>query len=88
MEITRLSTKGQVVLPLSIRSAHAWAPGTEFSVEDTGGGILLRPISRFRPTRLEQVAGCLKWTGKPKTIAQMKRAITSEIKARHDRGRH
>lgn len=88
METTRLSTKGQVILPKAVRSARAWLPGTQFSVEETPEGLLLRPIGRFPETRLEEVAGCLKWTGKPKTTLQMRRAIAREIKRRHDRGRY
>jgi AbrB family looped-hinge helix DNA binding protein len=68
METTRLSTKGQVILPKAVRSARAWLPGTEFVVEETPEGVLLRPIGRLPQSRLEDVAGCLKWTGKPKTI--------------------
>jgi AbrB family looped-hinge helix DNA binding protein len=42
METTRLSTKGQIILPKAIRDSRAWGPGTEFTVEETGEGILLR----------------------------------------------
>jgi AbrB family looped-hinge helix DNA binding protein len=47
METTRLSSKGQVILPKSIRDAHRWQPGTEFMVEDTAEGVLLRPAKPF-----------------------------------------
>jgi len=47
METTRLSSKGQVILPKSIRDAHRWQPGTEFVVEETTEGILLRPAKTF-----------------------------------------
>jgi len=47
METTRLSTKGQVILPKTIRTARAWGPGTEFTVEETQEGILLRPARRL-----------------------------------------
>ena len=60
METTRLSTKGQIILPKSIREPRAWGPGTEFEVEETGDGILLRPRARFPDTNLEEVAGCLR----------------------------
>ena len=50
METTRLSTKGQIILPKNIRTSRAWAPGTEFTVEETADGILLRPAGRFRRT--------------------------------------
>jgi AbrB family looped-hinge helix DNA binding protein len=48
METTRISTKGQIILPKSLRVARAWGPGTEFTVEETGNGILLRPTTRFQ----------------------------------------
>ena len=39
METTRLSSKGQVILPKSIRASHKWEPGVEFAVEDTPDGV-------------------------------------------------
>ena len=44
METTRLSSKGQIILPKSIRASHQWEPGVEFAVEDTPEGVLLRPL--------------------------------------------
>lgn len=88
METTRLSTKGQIILPKSIRDARAWRAGTEFTVEETKEGVLLRPASPFPRTTLDQVIGCLKYKGKRKTLAQMDEAITREIKRRHDSGRY
>jgi AbrB family looped-hinge helix DNA binding protein len=40
---TRLSAKGQVVIPKTVRDAHHWAPGTEFTVIERPDGILLKP---------------------------------------------
>ncbi len=88
METTRLSTKGQIILPKGIRVSRAWGPGTEFTVEETGNGILLRPTARFPDTSLEEVAGCLRSSGKAKTAAQMRAAIGREVMRRHDRGRY
>ncbi len=88
METTRLSTKGQIVLPKSIRLSRAWQPGTEFTVEETGDGILLRPAERFPDSNLEDVAGCLRTKRKPATPAQMAAAIRDEVKRRHDSGRY
>ena len=88
MDITRLSTKGQIVLPKNIRDSHAWGPGTELTVEETGDGILLRRAPRRATTSLDEVVGCLGFKGRPKTIAQMKDAIGREVISRHDRGRY
>jgi AbrB family looped-hinge helix DNA binding protein len=88
MQTTRLSTKGQIILPKGIRVSKAWGPGTEFTVEETGDGILLRPAARFPDTDLEEVAGCLRSKGKLRTPAQMRAAIRREVVRRHDRGRY
>lgn len=88
METTRLSTKGQIILPKAIRDARAWAPGTEFTVEEAGDGILLRPAAQFPEAELEEVAGCLPPKRQSKTPAQMRAAIGREVRRRHDRGRY
>jgi len=88
METTRLSTKGQIILPKGIRDSRAWGPGTEFEVEETGDGILLRPAARFPDTLLEEVAGSLRSGRTSKTPEQMRAAIVPEVRRRHDRGRY
>ena len=88
MQTTRLSTKGQIVLPTAIRISRAWGPGTEFTVEETGDGVLLRPSGRFPAARLDEVAGCLRAGRRPGTPAQMHSAVAREVNRRHDRGRY
>ena len=88
MDTTRLSTKGQIILPKNIRTARAWGPGTKFTVEEIDGGILLRPEGRFPSSDLDDVAGCLRSRRKPKTLARMQDAIKREVMRRHDRGRY
>jgi AbrB family looped-hinge helix DNA binding protein len=88
METTRLSTKGQIVLPQNIRNSRAWGTGTEFTVEETADGILLRPVGRFPETDLDSVAGCLKYKGRPKTLKQIQTGVEREVKRRRDSGRY
>ena len=88
MVTTRLSTKGQIILPKDIRSSHSWGPGTEFTVEDTSDGVLLRPAGQFPAVNLDQVAGCLRPKGKSKSLAQMRTGIRRTVIERHDRGRY
>jgi len=88
MERTRLSTKGQIVLPEPIRTSRGWMPGTEFTVEPSEDGVLLRPAAGFKKVKLSEVAGCLKYKGSPKTLQQMSNAIKQELKRRNDRGRY
>lgn len=88
MELTRLSTKGQIILPKNIRTARAWMPGTEFAVEETSDGVLLRPTGHFPEATLNQVAGCLRPQRKAKTVVQMHAAVRRELMRRHDSGRY
>ena len=88
METTKLSSKGQVVLPKSVREARSWEPGTEFGVEEVPEGILLRPLRPFPSTSFDEAFGCLKYTRRAKTLRQMEKAIARGVRARHDRGRY
>ena len=75
METTRLSNKGQVVIPKQVRSAHGWKPGLEFIVEDTGDGIKLKPKKPFLETRVEELLGCVGYQGAKKSLKEMEAAI-------------
>ena len=88
METTRLSSKGQVILPKAVRDAWSWDAGTEFAVEEVADGVLLRPLRPFRATAFDEVFGCLKYKGRAKTLRQMEQAIAKGVKERHGRGRY
>lgn len=87
METTRLSSKGQLVLPKAIREADAWTEGTEFIVERVPEGVLLRPVRSLPATRLEDVIGCAGYRGPARSAADMERAIAQGVKARRSRRR-
>ena len=53
METTRLSSKGQVIMPETLRDAHHWLAEQEFIAIDTGDGILLKPKNPFEETNKE-----------------------------------
>lgn len=78
MEITKLSPQGQVIIPQSLREAHQWKVGQEFII-DMGDGILLKPNKPFTESKLDDVAGCLKYQGKPKTLEDMDNAIRQGV---------
>ena len=80
MEHTRLSSKGQIIIPASVRRKHDWKVGTQFEIEETGDGIILRPARLFPATTLDDVAGCLRYEGAAKTLEEMEEAIALEAK--------
>jgi len=86
MEITKLSQQGQVTIPPAMRKAYGWQGDQELILLDTGEGILIKPKKPFPQTTVSEVAGCLRYQGPPKTIADMNDAISQGIKEQwHDR---
>lgn len=75
MATTKLSTKGQLIIPKEVRDRHGWKAGTEFDIEDLGHAVVIRPVLAIAPTTLKDVLGCLRYSGKPKTLAEMEKAI-------------
>lgn len=82
MEKTKLSSKGQVVIPKAVRDAHGWTEGTEFTVEDTPGALVLRPqrTSLFPKTTIDDVIGCANYKGPRKTLKEMNDGIVKEAR--------
>lgn len=79
MTTTVLSSKGQVIIPKPIRSAHHWSAGERLVVEDTADGVLLKPVSVFKKTTLDDLAKCLTWKGPAKTLEEMEAAIAKGV---------
>jgi AbrB family looped-hinge helix DNA binding protein len=82
METTRLSSKGQIVLPSGTRANRKWGAGTEFQVIETSDGILLRPLPPFAPSRIDEVFGMARYKGRRKTLAEMDAAVRAEARRR------
>ena len=83
MNTTKLSSKGQVIIPKPLRTAHNWEAGQELIVVDAGDGILLKPKVPFPVTNIDDVASCLQFKGKAKTLDDMELAIEKGIKEKY-----
>ncbi|MDZ4842326.1 MAG: AbrB/MazE/SpoVT family DNA-binding domain-containing protein [Hyphomicrobium aestuarii] len=75
MGTTKLSSKGQIVIPKAAREAAGWKAGDELVVEPQTGGLLIRRKSPFRQTTMDEVVGCANYTGPRRTIEDMDAAI-------------
>ena len=82
---TTVSTKGQVILPKSIRQARHWDAGTRLVVEDGPEGVVLKAAPHFPETCPDQVFGCLSYKGEAKSVAEMEAGIMEEARKRHAR---
>jgi AbrB family looped-hinge helix DNA binding protein len=84
-----LSTKGQVILPKSIRQRRRWDAGTRLVVEDTPRGVLLRAAPALNATQPEEVYGLLKTAGPQKSLEEaleeMDAGVAAEARRRHAR---
>lgn len=81
----RVSAKGQVMLPKSIRQNRHWQPGTRLLIEDRAVGVLLKSAPSFEPKRPDEVFGLLKVSGSPKTLEEMDAGALAEAKRRYAR---
>lgn len=81
--MTTVSSKGQVILPASIRRGLRWDTGTRLTVEETDEGVLLRQAPLFPATRPEDVFGSAHHEGPPLTLEDMDAAVEAEIRRRH-----
>ncbi len=79
---TKLSSKGQVILPKPIRDRQNWGPGTPLVVEETQHGVLLRRAPLLEPTTMDQVFGALHRPGPAKTIEEMDAGVMAEARRR------
>ncbi|MBD2204427.1 AbrB/MazE/SpoVT family DNA-binding domain-containing protein [Calothrix sp. FACHB-1219] len=79
MEITKVSSEGQVILPEELLKASGWEIGQELIAINMGDGILLKPKKPFTETTLNDVAACLKYEGSPKSLEEMNDAIRQGV---------
>jgi len=79
---TIVSTKGQVILPKTIRDTRRWGPGTRLVVEDTPDGVVLKAAPLFAETSVEAVFGALAHDGPTVTVEAMDAAVAAEAKRR------
>jgi AbrB family looped-hinge helix DNA binding protein len=55
VDVTRMSAKGQVVIPGDIRHAMSLAPGTKFVVIGEGDTVILKRIGRPSLTEVDRL---------------------------------
>jgi len=80
METTRLSEKGQIVIPKRVRETHGWEPGIEFVIEELEDGVKLKPVNPFEKTTIKDVLGCIHYDGPKKSLEDMEDAIAKGAK--------
>lgn len=85
MNSTKLSSKGQIVIPKEIRDQYHWKPGLEFIVLDIGDGLIIRPKQSFAETNLAEVAGSLPYNRDTISLEEMTKAIRQGVEKDYGR---
>jgi len=78
---TRLSSKGQLVLPKVLRERHGWKAGTEIEVEEVQGGVLLHLAPQAGTASPDDLLGCTGYRGPRRSLADMDAAIARGARA-------
>ena len=81
MEATTLFSGGQIVIPKALHESRHWHAGTSFLVEEVPQGILLKPVSTFAPSRLQDVMGCTRYRGSTLSRADINAALHADVDA-------
>ena len=53
MDVTRLSTKGQIIIPKAHRTGYE--PGSAFVVSRVGDLIVLKPVTGLEPAQVDEL---------------------------------
>ncbi len=72
---SRLSTKGQLIIPKEIRERHGWRPGTDLEIEDHDEWVVIRLPATGQATTLEDLFGCSGYEGPRRSLEEMEAAI-------------
>ncbi len=85
----RLSERGGIVIPKTIRERLHLAPGVELELVAERGSLILRPVREpERHARLEEVAGCLARGRRrqPVPVEEMDEAVGEAFRRAWSRG--
>jgi AbrB family looped-hinge helix DNA binding protein len=85
MQHTTLSSKGQVIIPKTLRVALQWGPGTQLEVHDTPEGVLLRPSAPDSKVALSEGLAAIRrrlaYSGPTVTVEEMNADVLRQAAA-------
>ena len=88
---TKVSDKGQVVVPKALREQKGWSVGTDLEAVDVDDGVLLRRRRPIKTLTVEEATARLRklyvHQGPPLSLQDMRDAAADEAAERHRRAR-
>jgi AbrB family looped-hinge helix DNA binding protein len=75
---TTLSTKGQVVIPKTVRDALAWPDGMTLAIEPHAQGVLLSAAKRYFPlSDPDKLLGCVNYKGPALSLDEIDKKLAT-----------
>lgn len=89
MQVTLLSSKGQVIIPKALRDQRQWHAGTRLQVLDTAEGLLLKPVTPSQKVPLAAGLAAIRdriaYHGPAVSLEEMDDAVLREASRRSQR---
>ena len=79
VEKTTLSSKGQLVLPKTLRDRKQWKAGSKLTLEDVPDGVMVRLVPTKRKRSVDEVYGMLRYEGPPLSETEIERRIDESL---------
>ncbi len=84
-----MSSKGQIVIPKSLRDSHHLQPGVEFVILEEGNSLRLVPAANVKKATVDEVGGILHRAGRvPMSDDDMRTALRARAKANDEASKH
>ena len=84
-EQTKMSAKGQVVIPSATRERWKFAPGSQIEVVETAAGVLLKPVKPIPLKSFEAVSAAIEklnpYRGPPISEDSWKQRLVEKLRA-------
>ncbi len=85
METVKISSKGRIVIPKSMRDSHQLQAGVEFIILEEGNSLRLVPTTKFKQSTVDEVGGILHRAGRsPISDDDMRAVLRAKAKASDD----
>lgn len=82
MQLTSLSSKGQVIVPKAMREARHWQAGTRLEVTEAAEGLLPKPVQTQNkaplPAGLAAIRSRIAYAGPTRSLEEMNDAVLTE----------
>lgn len=81
MATTTMSSKGQIVVPKSLRESLDWPPGAKLKIEKTEKGFSVERLEEFPSRSIEEVLGMFK-IDRPISDAEIDNSLRRAVRRR------